>query len=175
MRVILTCVIVNRNREEKSMFRITLLASSALLAAAICIASSGPATAQNADAYVTSYIKALNASMPPSGDPDVVANAFAENGVHQGMNQGPQQVGREQIRQFFAGFKNYWSDWTQIEKTRLVQGNRAAWEGTAEGHHKESGKYVKLPIVFFLDFDDQGKAREVRVYVDVHLIDEQTK
>jgi hypothetical protein len=38
--------------------------------------------AQNSDAYVTSYIKALNASMPPSGDPDVVANAFVENGVH---------------------------------------------------------------------------------------------
>jgi hypothetical protein len=46
------------------------------LLAAICIAASGPATAQNFDAYVTSYIKALNASMPPSGDPDVVANAL---------------------------------------------------------------------------------------------------
>lgn len=146
-----------------------------LLLAAICIAASGPATAQNTDASVTSYIKALNASMPPSGDPDVVANAFTENGVHHGVNQGPPQVGREQIRQFFAGFKNTLSDWTHIEKTRLVQGNRAVWEGTAEGHHKESGKYVKLPIVFFLDFDDQGKVREQRVYVDVHLIDEQIK
>ena len=146
-----------------------------LLLAAICIAASGPATAQNADAYVTSYIKALNASMPQSGDPDVVANAFVENGVHNGVNQGPPLVGSEQTRQFFAGFKNLFSDWTHIEKTRLVQGNRAVWEGTAEGHHKESGKYVKLPIVFFLDFDDQGKVREQRVYVDVHLIDEQIK
>jgi hypothetical protein len=148
---------------------------SVLLLAAICIAASGPATAQNADAYVTSYIKALNASMPPSGDPDVVANAYAENGVHHGMNQGPPQVGREQIRQFFAGFKNSLSDWTHIEKTRLVQGNRAFWEGTAEGHDKATGKYVKLPIVFFLDFDDQGKVREQRVYVDIHLIGEQIK
>jgi hypothetical protein len=77
-----------------------------LVLAAICIAASGPAIAQNIDASVTSYIKALNASMPPNGDPDVIANVFAENGVHHGVNQGPPQVGREQIRQFFAGFKN---------------------------------------------------------------------
>jgi hypothetical protein len=49
------------------------------------------------------------------------------------------------------------------------------WEGSAEGHHKESGKYAKLPIVFFLDFDDQGKVREERVHVDVHLIGYQIK
>jgi len=146
-----------------------------LLLTAICIAASGPATAQNTDASVTSYIKALNASMPPSGDPDVVANAFAENGVQHVVNQGTSQVGREQIRQFFAGFKNTFSDWTHNEKSRLVQGNHAVWEGTAEGHHKESGKYVKLPIVFFLDFDDQGKVREKRVYVDIHLMAEQIK
>jgi hypothetical protein len=116
------------------MSRTMLLVSSALLAslAAICIAASEPAMAQNTDASVTSYIKALNASMPPSGDPDVVANAFTENGVHHGVNQGPPQVGREQIRQFFAGFKNTLSDWTHIEKTRLVQGNRAVWEVTTK-------------------------------------------
>jgi ketosteroid isomerase-like protein len=146
-----------------------------LLLAAVCIAASGPATAQNTDALVTSYIKALNASMPPSGDPAVVTNAFTENGVHHGVNQGPPLVGGEQIRQFFAEFKNRWSDWTHVERTRLVQANRAVWEGTAEGHHKESGKYVRLPIVFFLDFDDQGRVRETRVYVDAHLVGEQLK
>ena len=33
---------------------------------------------------------------------------------------------------------------------------------------------VKVPIVFFIEFDDQGKVRENRVYVDFRLIDEQT-
>ena len=66
-------------------------------------------------------------------------------------------------------------DWTHIEKSRLVQGNRAVWEGTGEGHPKGSSKVVKLPIVFIFDFDPQGKARETRVYVDVHLIGEQLK
>jgi hypothetical protein len=32
-----------------------------------------------------------------------------------------------------------------------------------------------LPIVFFFDFDDQGKVHEERVYVDAHLIGEQIK
>jgi hypothetical protein len=69
-----------------------------LFVAAICMAVSITATAQNADAFVTNYIKALNASMPPSGDATIIANAFAENGVHHGMNQGPPQVGRERCR-----------------------------------------------------------------------------
>ena len=148
---------------------------SGLFVAAICMAVSVTATAQNTDAFVTNYIKALNASMPPSGDAAVIANAFAENGVHHGVNQGPPQVGREQIKEFFAGFKDRFADWTHVEKSRLVQGNRAVWEGTVEGHPKDSAKSVRLPIVFIFDFDPQGKARETRVYVDVHLIGEQLK
>jgi hypothetical protein len=146
-----------------------------LFVAAICMAVSITATAQNTDVFVTNYIKALNASMPPSGDASIIANAFAENGVHHGMNQGPPQVGREQIKAFFADFKDRFADWTHVEKSRLVQGNRAVWEGTAEGHPKDSARFVRLPIVFIFDFDPQGKARETRVYVDVHLIGEQLK
>ena len=61
-----------------SWFPVRLLAS---LARDLYRSASEPAMARNTDASVTSYIKALNASMPPSGDPDVVANAFTENGV----------------------------------------------------------------------------------------------
>ena len=146
-----------------------------LFVAAISMAASATATAQNTDAFVTNYIKALNASMPPSGDPAVIANAFAENGIHHGMNQGPPEVGRKQIQEFFAGFKDRFEDWNHVEKSRVVQGNRAVWEGTVEGHPKGSSTVVKLPIVFIFDFDPQGKARETRVYVDVHLIGEQLK
>jgi hypothetical protein len=153
--------------------RVTFVRS--LFVAAICMAVSVTATAQNTDAFVTNYVKALNASMPPSGDATIIANAFAENGVHHGVNQGPPQVGREQIKEFFADFKNRFADWTHVEKSRVVQGNRAVWEGTVEGHPKDSAKSVRLPIVFIFDFDPQGKARETRVYVDVHLIGEQLK
>jgi SnoaL-like domain len=120
------------------------------------------AKAQNTDAFVTNYIKALNSSMPPNGDPTVVANMFTENGAQYDINLTTQK-GREQIQQFFAGFKNLFRDWTHIERMRFVQGNHAIWEGTAEGHDK-TGKYLQVPLVFSFDFDDQGKVREVRVY-----------
>ena len=143
--------------------------------AVLCFASALPASAQNSDAFLTSWIKTVNANFPPKLDPAAVANLYTENAAQYHMNQGPvlTQVGREQLRQFFTGFKR-WSDWTLVEKSRLVQSNRAVWEGTAQGHDKETGKMVKVPIVFFLEFDDQGKVRENRVYVDFRLIDEQT-
>lgn len=147
-----------------------------LVFAALCFAIALPAKAQNTDAFLTSFIKTINANMPPNLNSAAVANLFTENGAQYHINQGslPTQVGREQLEQFFATFKA-WSDLTHIEKSRLVQGSRAVWEGMVEAHHKETGKLVRLPIVFFLEFDDQGKAREDRVYVDLHLIAEQLK
>jgi ketosteroid isomerase-like protein len=137
------------------------------------------AHAQSTDAYLTSYIDALNVRMPPGGDPATVAELFAADGVQYhplggGPPAGPQR-GREALAKFFAGFKDRFADWTHIEKSRFIQGNRAVWEGTAEGHDKKSGKPLRLPIVFFLEFDDQGKVRESRVYVNVHMIGEQLK
>jgi ketosteroid isomerase-like protein len=79
------------------------------------------------------------------------------------------------LANFFAGFNNLFADWTHIEKRRLIQGNRAVWEGAAEGHDKQTGKPVRLPIVFVLEFNEQGKVREKTVYVDVHMVGEQLK
>jgi len=132
--------------------------------------------AQNIDAFLTSYIAALNARMPPSGNPATVAELFSQDAVQYhifGEPPGGPQRGRQALAQFFAGFKDSFADWTHVERSRFIQGNWAVWEGTAEGHDKNTGKPLKLPIVFFLQFDDQGKVREDRVYVDVHLIGEQ--
>jgi ketosteroid isomerase-like protein len=151
------------------------LAVSAFVAAVLtCIV--GPVHAQSTDAQLTAYINALNARMPPSGDPASVADLFSQDGVQYHPFGAPgTQRGREELAKFFGGFTKTWADWTHIEKNRVIQGNHAVWEGTAEGHHKETGKFVRLPIVFFLDFDGQGKVREDRVYVDGHLIGEQLK
>ncbi len=133
------------------------------------------ASAADANTALTNFIYALNSSMPPRTDVSALVNAFAENGVHHGMNQGPPQVGHEQIREFYGGFKDRLADWTHTAKSRLTQGNRAVWEGVAEGHDKQTGKPLKLPIVFVIDFDYQGKVREMRTYVDMHLLAEQLK
>lgn len=131
--------------------------------------------AQNTDTMLTNYIEILNANMPPNSNGAAVADLFTEDGIHHGVNQGPPQKGREEIGKFFAGFENRWVDWAHVEKSRVIQDNHAVWEGTAQGNHKETGKFVELPIVFVLEFDEQGKVKENRVYVDVHLVSEQLK
>jgi hypothetical protein len=114
--------------------------------------------------------------MPPSNDVAAVVEAFEPDAVQYHMNPGiPNQSGREEIQQFFAGFSNSFSDWTHVEKSRVIQGNRAVWEGTAQGHDKGTGKFLSLPIVFVLQFDSQGLVKENRVYVNVQLIPEQLK
>jgi hypothetical protein len=141
-----------------------------LVCSALCPQVVGAA---DADAALSDFIYALNISMPPRTDVSPLVNAYAENGVHHGVNQGPPQVGREQIGAFFGGFKDRWAHLTHTGKSRLTQGNRAMWEGVAEGLDKLTGKPVKLPIVFIIDFDYQGKVREQRTYIDVHLRAEQ--
>ena len=83
------------------------------------------------------------------------------------------QANQEEIRQFFTVLGNFWADWTHIERSRFTHGNSAVWEGIAQGHHRETGKLVRLPIVFFLEFDNDGSVRESRVYVDVRSIGDQ--
>jgi ketosteroid isomerase-like protein len=140
------------------------------------VCSTSVAVAENTESQLTAYINAVNARMPPNGDPATVAELFAEDSVQYHPNGAPgTQRGRAELAKFFGGFSNTWADWTHVEKNRLVQGNHAVWEGTAEGHHKATGKFVRVPIVFFLDFDKQGKVVEDRVYVDGHLIGEQLK
>lgn len=136
------------------------------------------ALAQNADMFVTRYINGLNAAMPPTGNPADAADLFAADGVHISMLSPPSespQRGREEIRKFFAGFEDFFADWTHVEKSHMTHGHRAVWEGVAQGHHRETGKPIVLPLVFFLDFDNMGAVREARVYVDGRSIGDQLK
>ena len=140
--------------------------------------SRGEAGAMDADAWLTVYINTVNANMPPNLDADAVANCFAEDCVNiqplRELPGGPFR-GREAMRRFYATFDAHWADWTHVEVSRMAVGNRAVWEGLAQGTHKKTGKLVKMPIVFFLEFDQNGKIKEERVYVDNGLVEEQIR
>ena len=140
--------------------------------------ASANAPAADTDAWLTNYIKALNANMPPHNNADAVANLFTPDGLQRhplGEPPGGPQQGRDAIRKFFAGFDQLFKTWEHVESTRTVQGQRAVWEGLAQGTHKETGKFIKLPIVFSLEFNDEGKVKEARVYVNGAMIQEQIK
>ena len=127
---------------------------------------------KNTDVLLTTYMNALNANMPPKNNPDAVAKLFAEDGVQSEPSRASQQ-GRQALRDRFAEFEHKFADWTHIEKSRTVQGNRAVWEGVAQGTLKETGKFVKEPIVFFIEFDEHGQVKENRVYYDTHTVEDQ--
>jgi ketosteroid isomerase-like protein len=116
--------------------------------------------------------------MPPNLDADAVANCFAEDCVNiqplRELPGGPLR-GRAAMRRFFATFDAHWADWTHVETNRMTVGNRAVWEGVAQGMHKKTGRFVKMPIVFFLEFDKDGKIKEERTYVDNGLVEEQIR
>ena len=128
------------------------------------------ALAADTNAQLSAYIAALNANMPPHANGAAIAALFTPDGVQIHPN-GPvpgDQHGRAELEKFFQSFKERYADWTHVELSRMTSGNRAMWEGTAQGHDA-SGKPLKLPIVFLLKFDEAGKVTENRVYVDVHL------
>ena len=136
------------------------------------------AKAQDTDSMVTAWVEALNANMPPNLNPAAIADLFAEDALqHHVMGPPPGTadplVGRAAQEQFYAGFDKRWFDWTHEEVRRTVQGNHAVWEGTAQGTHKESGKPVSIPIVFSMDFDNDGKVKEVFTYVNGGMIAKQ--
>jgi ketosteroid isomerase-like protein len=107
-----------------------------------------------------------------------VANCFAEDCVHvqplRELPGGPIR-GREAQRRFYATFDAHWSTLVMTEVSRVVQGRRAVWEGVMESTHKKTGKPVKLPMVFILDFDEEGKIKKELVYMDNGLVEEQIR
>jgi ketosteroid isomerase-like protein len=133
---------------------------------------------QDTDAWLTAYIDTVNAKMPPHLDADAIANCYAEDCVHiqplRELPGGPFR-GREAQRRFFASFDAHWAEWTHVEVSRMTDGDRAVWEGWAQGTHKKTGKFVRIPIVFFLEFDKDGKIKEERTYVDNGLVEEQIR
>ena len=155
------------------------LSRLACAAAGAPSASETPETgAMDADAWLTAFIETVNANMPPNLDPDAVADRFAEDCVHvqplRELPGGPLR-GREAQRRFYATFDAHWSTLVMVEVSRVVQGCRAVWEGVMESTHKKTGKPVKLPMVFILDFDENGKIKKELVYMDNGLVEEQIR
>lgn len=133
---------------------------------------------QNADAWLTAYIETVNANLPPNLDPAALASCYAEDCVKiQPLREPPGGPvrGREAMRRFFATFDAHWEDWSHVDVSRMTYGNRAVWETMAQGTHKKTGKFVSMPVVFFFEFDQDGKVKEERVYVDNGLVEEQIR
>jgi ketosteroid isomerase-like protein len=138
----------------------------------------GAKVAGDADAMLNAWIEGNHANMPPHLDPDALADLYAEDCINvqplRELPGGPLR-GRDAMRRFFATFDAHWSDLRMVEVSRVTQDRRAVWEARMESTHKKTGKLVKLPIVFFLNFDESGKVKEQHVYIDNGLVEEQIR
>jgi SnoaL-like domain len=124
------------------------------------------------------WIKTHEVNLPPHLNADALATLYAEDCINiqplRELPNGPLR-GREAMRRFLATFDVHWSTMTLSEVSRLAQGRRAVWEAEMEGIHRKTGKLVKVPIVFFFDFDDEGRVKVQHTYIDNGLVEEQVR
>ena len=139
---------------------------------------SGMATPPEAEAMLANWIDTFTANLPPKLDPDALADLYAEECFCilplREITGGPIRS-RDAQRRFFITFDDHWATLTMIEVSRVTQGRRAVWESVMEGVHKESGKPVSMPVVFFFEFDNNGKVKEQHIYADYGLVEEQMR
>jgi hypothetical protein len=131
--------------------------------------------AQDTDAALSLYMATLNDNIPPNkqADPAKIIALFNDKGSHNGVNQASILTGKAALATLYAEIAQDWSRWTHVETSRIVAGNQAVWEGVAQGVDRKTGKFIKIPIVFFFKFDAQDKIQELRTYVDRSLVEEQ--
>jgi adenylate cyclase len=132
----------------------------------------------DAERMLSHWIKTHEVNLPPNLNADALATLYAEDCINiQPLRElpGGSLQGREAMRRFLATFDIHWSTLGLIEVSRVAQGRRAVWEAVMEGIHRKTGKRVKVPIVFFFDFDDEGKVKVQRTYIDNGLVEEQVR
>jgi adenylate cyclase len=136
------------------------------------------AGAEDAQRMLDHWIKTHEVNLPPNLDADALATLYAEDCINiqplRELPNGPLR-GREAMRQFLATFDIHWSTLALIEVSRVTQGRRAVWEAVMEGTHRKTGKLVKVPIVFFFDFDDESRVKVQHTYIDNGLVEEQVR
>ena len=131
-----------------------------------------------AERMLDHWIKTHEVNLPPNLNSDALATLYAEDCINiqplRELPNGPLR-GREAMRRFLATFDIHWSTLALIEVSRVAQGRRAVWEAVMEGIHRKTGKLVKVPIVFFFDFDDEGRVKVQHTYIDNGLVEEQVR
>lgn len=151
------------------------LSKNTLLCSLLFLSVINVSHAQDSDAALSLYMNTLNENIPPNkgADPANIIALFNDKGIHNGVNQASILTGKAALTTIYAEISQDWSRWTHVETSRIVNGNQAVWEGTAEGVDRKTGKFIKIPIVFFFKFDAQDKIQELRTYVDRSLVEEQ--
>ncbi len=124
----------------------------------------------HAGRLATEYIHELNRSAA-RGDFDAFLELWADDLEHTVARATVRT--KDELGEFFREWTDMFAKWEHVEERRVVQGNRVAWEGTAQGTHRSTGKRLSLPVVMFMEFDPAGKMKTARVYFDTGVLQQQ--
>ena len=109
-----------------------------------------------------------------SNDPQGVASYFAEDGEIS-INGGDTLKGRVAIAEMAAGFYAEFPDLKVHCDECRVAGTNALFSWTLEGHHSETGNFVKVPGWEEWELTDDGQVAVSRGRFDAEEYDRQVK
>jgi hypothetical protein len=107
-----------------------------------------------------------------AGDLDAWMSRWAADAVRESSRQ--HWKGQAEIRRAYQETLERWEQPGLVhERTRMVMGNRFAWQGFFIGRSKRTGRDVLVPIAIFLTFNEAGQVQHARFYLDYqHLVDQ---
>ncbi len=120
-------------------------------------------SAEESIAAAKAYIEAVN-----DGDSEAFVAAFADDGVWIDPVGTPPNVGKEQIREGFAGFSKAFSKINLTAKNIAAQGNIVMMELMVNLTSAE-GKAAQLESVDVFEVQ-KGKIKAVRAYWDTGVV-----
>jgi TolB-like protein len=126
-------------------------------------AAAMPVDSTTTDQIVTTFHNTYN-KINETGNLDGWMELWADDA--ESISPEKHQKGKDAIR---ASSEKTLSNWTKtefVEKFRIVQGNKVAWEGTWEAYPRNSRRRVILPMVAIITIDERGKIKSYRWYYD---------
>jgi ketosteroid isomerase-like protein len=129
----------------------------------------GERVSKLADEFLRSYNEDFS-----KGDLDAWMEHWAENALRESSRN--RWEGLAAIRRSYEDILRGMSENRLLnERVRLVQGNRFAWQGDYSARSRRTGRSVLVPIAIFLTFDDTGKIKHARFYLDNNFLNDQAE
>ena len=113
--------------------------------------------------YASAFWNSFNQDLS-SGELETYLEHWADNAER--ITPSRHDKGKAAIRVTYRNYLNTYDDFHQEELRRVTEGNTVVSELLTRARHKVTGDLLSLPNVAILEFNEEGKVRRARVYLD---------